>query len=104
MERKNEQDSRDIPDQEQEFGADDTVYRGMPSSLAGGTADEATFTLDELEGDMDRGMSSSNYEPRSVAVASRYDQEDGLSFLDYAAPSSQEYVTKSVSFFSKGAL
>ena len=47
MEGKNEQDSREIPDQEQEFGADDTVYRGMPSSVSG-TADEETFTLNEL--------------------------------------------------------
>lgn len=105
MEGKNEQDSREIPDQEQEFGADDTVYRGMPSSVSG-TADEETFTLNELEGDMDRGMSSSNYEPRSVAVASRYDQEDGLSFLDYAAPSShrEEYVSKGVASFSKASM
>ena len=92
---KNNEDTREIPDQEQEFGPNDAVTRGMPASYSNDDEGQ-TFTLNELESDIDRGLSSSSsYENRSVAVAYNT-EENHLSFVDSfsVGSHSKQYVDK----------
>lgn len=87
---------------EQEFGADEAVYRGMPTAFENND-DEQTFTLNELEGDIDRGLGpSSDYEPRSVQVASY--REENLSFVEAfsSAAHTKQYVDTSIASFFVG--
>ena len=99
MSKKND-DTREIPADELEFGANDTRLRGLPASFADSN-DDQTFTLNELEGDIDRSLGpSSDYKQRSVQVTSNYDQEDGLSFVDTFSHQKQYVDTSSASFSS----
>jgi len=90
---------------DQEFGADEAVYRGMPAASFENNDDEQTFTLNELEGDIDRGLGpSSGYEPRSVQVASY--REENLSFVDAfsSAAHTKQYIDTSVASFSSASM
>jgi len=102
---KNNEDTREIPDQEQEFGPNDAVTRGMPASYSNDDEGQ-TFTLNELESDIDRGLSSSSsYENRSVAVAYNT-EENHLSFVDSfsVGSHSKQYVDKGVASFSSASM
>lgn len=93
-----------MTENEQEFGADEAVYRGMPTAFENND-DEQTFTLNELEGDIDRGLGpSSDYEPRSVQVASY--REENLSFVEAfsSAAHTKQYVDTSIASFSSASL
>lgn len=90
---------------DQEFGADEAVYRGMPAASFENNDEEQTFTLNELEGDIDRGLGpSSGYEPRSVQVASY--REENLSFVDAfsSAAHTKQYIDTSVASFSSASM
>jgi hypothetical protein len=77
----------------------------MPAASFENNDEEQTFTLNELEGDIDRGLGpSSGYEPRSVQVASY--REENLSFVDAfsSAAHTKQYIDTSVASFSSASM